>query len=95
MNRCAVSGERVRANAEPHHIFNRGLGHNGCDCQINLIWLSDEYHTGPQGVHSVGRETFFLRLHPELAPIFLSAQEHNWARERGEHLPCLNSKRWK
>lgn len=96
MNRCVVCGNPLRENAELHHIFNRGLGHNGCDCAVNRAPPCDEHHTGGKfAVHNAGRETFFLRMFPQLEPLYRAALEHHMARERGEHLPCLSIKRWK
>jgi hypothetical protein len=59
---CEICGREVRSKY-PHHIITRGAygGHKDADNPDNTIWLCLEHHTGPQGVHTVGRETFFRR----------------------------------
>jgi hypothetical protein len=59
---CEICGRPVASKC-PHHIITRGAygGHKDADKSDNTIWLCLEHHTGPHGVHTAGRDTFFKK----------------------------------
>ena len=53
--RCEICGKP----GQRHHLITRGAG--GSDDPVNIIYLCIEHHVGPQGIHTLGRNTFANR----------------------------------
>ena len=64
---CNLPGQR-------HHWMHKGNG--GDDSDINIIYLCCGHHTGPQGIHTIGRETFSRRH--GLEGRLRKAKEYRW-----------------
>jgi len=67
--RCKVC---LRKTHTLHHIVSRKAG--GSDHPDNLIPLCHLHHTGDEGVHRRGVETFFCEDYPELRELLIKAR---------------------
>lgn len=59
MSHCEVCG---RHGAQRHHIMTVGAHKKDAETESNYIFLCAFHHTGPGGVHSLGRWTFAERF---------------------------------
>jgi len=65
---CCVCG---RPRAQKHHVKAKGMGgKRGKDFDLNnVVWLCIDHHTGPKGIHTMGRHTFARTYNIDLEKI--------------------------